>query len=485
MFCSVLFLGCNEEFLEGEQTNVLTASGIAEHSDNYPQLLDGSLNGITSLIIEPFGITGSRHFDFGQKMVDIWTDMICGDMALSGSAYGWYNDSANLISTVDFTQEENDITWKYYYRIVSVANNVINSIGGNNAEPETDEGKRILGQAKIYRAYAYFYLLQLYQGTYDPNQEVLPFYNIDVYSLAKVPAGDIYDQVVSDLTHAIQLLDGYTREAKNLVDKTVAQGFLAYTYGAMGDFANAKIQADAVIASGYPLTTAGQLAFPGAGSGFNDVNTASWIWGYDLVEDLGHQLIDWWGQVDCFTYSYAWAGDHKSIDDLLYSQIPANDVRKNQFGTGTAPLQPINKFFDPGRTIGGQYIITTDLVHMRVEEFYLLSAESAARTGNEPAAKARMIELLSSRLGAAEAAAYINPLSGQALLDAIYLQTRIELWGEGKSYFAMKRNQATVTRGTNHVYRAGESFSYNSDEMTFQIPDTEIENNPSITGQNN
>ncbi|WP_299097439.1 RagB/SusD family nutrient uptake outer membrane protein [Winogradskyella sp.] len=487
MLTSALFVGCNDEFLEGEQTNVLTASGIAEYSGDYPALLDGSLNGITSLIIEPRGTLGTaanRHNDFGQKGIDIWLDLICGDMALSGSAYGWYNNSANLVSTVDYTMYENDLTWKYYYRIISIANSVIESAGGNDAQPESDDAKRILGQAKIYRAYAYFYLLQLYQGAYDPNQEVLPFFNVDIYSLEKVPAGDVYAQVVEDLTSAIELLENYSRTLKSQVDKTVAQGFLAYTYAAMGNYVDAKIQADNVIESGYPMTTAGQLAFPGAGSGFNDVNTASWIWGYDLVEDLGHQLIDWWGQIDCFTYSYAWAGDYKSIDNLLYSQIPEGDVRKTQFGTGTATLQPINKFFDPARTIGGQYIISTDLVHMRVDEFYLLSAEAAAKSSNEPAAKAMMIDFLTPRVGAAEASSMITPLSGQSLRNEIYLQTRIEMWGEGKSYLAMKRNQATVTRGSNHVYRAGESFAYDSDEMTFQIPQSEIDNNPSITGQN-
>jgi len=483
MLTSMFFLGCNDEFLEGEQTNVLTSATIAEHSDNYPALLEGSLNGITSFIIEPSGVTGDRHYDFGQKSVDIWTDITCGDMALSGSAYGWYNDTANLITPVDFTQEENEIIWIYYYRIISVANTVISSVGGNDVVPENDESKRILGQAKVYRAYAYYYLLQLFQTSYDPAEEVLPFYNIDVYSLAKVPAGDIYDQVIDDLTDAIVLLADYTRTDKNLVDQSVAKGFLAYTYAAMGEYGLAKDYADDLIAA-YPLTTADQLAYPGSGSGFNDVSTSSWIWGYDLTEDLGHQLIDWWGQIDCFTYSYAWAGDHKSIDDLLYSQISDNDVRKDQFGTGTAALQPINKFFDPGRTIGGQYIITTDLILMRVEEFYLLSAEAAAKSGDEFTAKTMMTDFLTTRVGATEAAATISPLSGQDLLDEIYLQTRIELWGEGKSYFAMKRNQATVTRGTNHVYRAGESFAYDSDEMSFQIPEVEINNNGLITGQN-
>lgn len=200
---------------------------------------------------------------------------------------------------------------------------------------------------------------------------------------------------------------------------------------------------------------------------------------------MGHQLLDWWGQMDYYTYSYAWAGDTKSIDDLLFSQIPASDIRSTQFGTGAAALQPINKFFDPGRTPAGQFVITTDLIFMRVEEFYLLSAESAARMGDDGTAKARLRDLLEIRLGStANANAYLAAFSGTALQDEIYLQTRMELWGEGKSYYAMKRNQATVTRGTNHVFRPGESFAYDSDEMSFQIPENEIINNPNISTQN-
>lgn len=483
MLCSIVFLGCNEDFLEGENTSVLTDVDIADNSDAYPQLIDGSLNGINSLVIDDRSFT-TRHYDFGQKGIDIWTDVVSGDMALSGSAYGWYDDIANLVSTTDYTDDINDITWQYYYKIISIANTVIESSGGNDATPTSDEAKRILGQAKFYRAYGYFHLLQLYQRSYDPNQEVLPFYNLDVFSLSKVEASVIYAQVVDDLNSTIALLDGYTRVGKDKVDKTVAQGYLAYTYAAMGNYSDAKVHADAVISAGYPLTTAGQLAYPGAGSGFNDFTTDSWIWGYDLTEDLGHQLIDWWGQIDAYTYSYAWAGDYKSIDDLLYSKIPSSDIRKSQFGTATADLQPINKFFDPGRTIGGQYIITTDLILMRVEEFYLLSAEAAAKTGDEAGAKARLAQLLDIRMGATEAAARLAPLSGQALINEVYLQTRIELWGEGKTYFALKRNQASVTRGTNHVFRAGETFSYDSDEMSFLIPQSEIDNNPGITDQN-
>ncbi|SDI40518.1 RagB/SusD family nutrient uptake outer membrane protein [Winogradskyella thalassocola] len=484
-FASLSIMGCGEDFLDPvRNTNVITSEDFAEFSEQNPELIEGTLDGIASFMIQDQGILAGQHYDLGQKGVDIWLDMLTGDLSLATSSYGWYNGTANLVATVDFTATENRIIWDYYYKVVNLSNSVIASAGGNDANPEGAEVRRILGQAKASRAYAYFYLTQIFQREYDPAQPILPYYDGDVANAAKVPASEIYALIVSDLTDAIDLLDGYTRELKNQIDKPIAQGLLAYTYAAMGNYADAKIQADAVINSGYPLTTAGQLAFPGAGSGFNDVNTASWMWGFDLTEDLGHQLIDWWGQMDYFTYSYAWAGDSKSIDNGLYAQIPANDIRKTQFGTANAPLMPINKFFDPGRAAGGQYIITTDLIFMRVEEFYLLSAEAAAKTGNEGAAKATMIELLSNRLGSSEANAYISPLSGSALTNAIYLQTRIELWGEGKAYFALKRNQKSVTRGSNHVFRAGETFLANSDEMSFQIPQNEIDNNPSISEQN-
>jgi hypothetical protein len=482
-----LCFSCHEDFLDPERnTSVLTDISITDAAALNPAIIEGNLTGISGFMIEPGGVTGGRHYDLGQKGIDIWMDVVCGDAALSASAFGWYNASANLVTTVDFTREENEIIWNYYFRIISIANSVIQTSGGNNPSADTDPNVlRINAQAKGYRAYSYFYLAQLLQTSYDPAEPILPLNAIDEIVAAKVEASRIYDLIESDLLFAIDNLNGYSRASSSEIDETVARGLLAYTYAAMGNYADAKVQADAVISAGYPLATAGALAFPGAGSGFNDVSSPNWIWGFDITADLGHQLVNWWGQMDYYTYSYAWAGDTKSIDDLLYSQIPDNDLRATQFGTGAQALQPINKFFDPGRTPGGQFSIVTDYIFMRVEEFYLLSAECAAKSGDDNTAKNRLRDLLEIRMGStANANAYLSPLSGSALEDAIYLQTRIEMWGEGKSYLAMKRNQATVTRGTNHVFRAGESFVYDSDEMSFQIPESEIINNPDISSQN-
>ena len=140
-------------------------------------------------------------------------------------------------------------------------------------------------------------------------------------------------------------------------------------------------------------------------------------------------------------------------------------------------LQPINKFYHPGRVIGGQRNIETDYVYMRVAEMYLLHAETAAKSGDEGSARTVLKMLLDKRV---DDSSYVDGLSGAALLNEIYLQTRIELWGEGKSYLAMKRFKATTKRGPNHYSNIGESISYDDDRMTFEIPQLEIQNNPFI-----
>ena len=117
---------------------------------------------------------------------------------------------------------------------------------------------------------------------------------------------------------------------------------------------------------------------------------------------------------------------------------------------------------------------------MRVDEFYLLAAEALAKLGQDAQAKTIYKELLKLRYPEATAAtdiAYVDALTNAQLQDDIYLNTRIELWGEGKSYLAMKRNQKTVTRGTNHLELKNGTFSYDDVKVKFAIPQNETINN--------
>ena len=483
LFAALLLVtvGCNDEFLETEPTAFITQEQLAAASVNNPDLLRGTISGIYSLMFETGtgGTTG--HNDFGQKGVDIWTDMLSGDIALSQNTYNWYRNFVDYQSSTDFTRNECYIPWRYYYRIIRSTNIVINALGGNDAVPTNAENRWLMGQAKSLRAYSYFYLAQLYTREYNATQMVLPIYTDPAQQAQpKSSSADVYALIVDDLQDAITFMSDFNRTTKTEINQYVAKGLLAYAYGAMGNNEGVYTLTNDIIANGgFSLTTSAQSAFPGAGSGFNDVNTPSWMWGVDLTTNQGLDLISWWGQMDYYTYSYQGAGDAKSIDRTLFNSIPTTDIRKTQFSATSG--RPLGKFFDPGRVHMGQRVITTDYIYMRVDEFYLLNAEAAAKTGRETEAKARLTSLLTLRNSNNT---YIAALTGQALKDEIYKQTKIELWGEGKSYLAMKRNQATINRGVNHLFQAGVAVPYNDVKLLFKIPQAELLNNPSITEQN-
>ena len=460
---------CKKDFLNTSPTEVVSTAPA-----------DVRLNGLYLMTYQTGTGGTSGHTDFGQKNVDICTDMLCGDMALLATNYHQYQDVANLKATQQPSDNYNYIPWRYYYRLIYEANKSIAEL----ASPKNNEERYTLAQFRALRGYAYFYLMQIFTTKYEPDSRTnsIPLYTTaDITSKPRVKQSEVYAQIISDLEFAVTNLAGFTRSKKGMIDKYVAEGLLAYTYAAMGNNQKvAELAQDIVNNSGYPLTTREQIFYDTTtkkGGGFNDVETKSWMWGVDLITENSFDLISWWGMIDIYTYSYAWAGDGKAMDDKLYAQIRTNDIRKKQFDED---LLPSNKFFSPDRVIGGQRKISTDYIYMRVDEFYLLAAEALAKLGQDAQAKTIYKELLKLRYPEATAAtdiAYVDALTNAQLQDDIYLNTRIELWGEGKSYLAMKRNQKTVTRGTNHLELKNETFSYDDVKVKFAIPQNETINN--------
>ena len=460
---------CKKDFLNTSPTEVVSTAP--------PEV---RLNGLYLMTYQTGTGGTSGHTDFGQKNVDICTDMLCGDMALLAINYHQYQDVANLKATQQPSDNYNYIPWRYYYRLIYEANKSIAEL----ASPKNNSEKYILAQFRALRGYAYFYLMQIFTTKYEPDSRTnsIPLYTTaDITSKPRVKQSEVYAQIISDLEFAVTNLAGFTRSKKGMIDKYVAEGLLAYTYAAMGNNQKvADLAQDIVNNSGYPLTTREQIFYDTTtkkGGGFNDVETKSWMWGVDLITENSFDLISWWGMIDIYTYSYAWAGDGKAMDDKLYAQIRTNDIRKKQFNRD---LLPSNKFFSPDRVIGGQRKISTDYIYMRVDEFYLLAAEALAKLGQDTQAKTIYKKLLKLRYPEATAAtdiAYVDALTNAQLQDDIYLNTRIELWGEGKSYFAMKRNHKTIERGSNHVEEKNTTFSYDNPRLTFAIPQNESINN--------
>jgi hypothetical protein len=480
-----ILTGCSKDFLEERPTEFISSEQLVEQSNLDPSLLNGNIAGLYVVMYTPESGGTTGHNDFGQKGYDIFSDMLSSDMALGGVTYGWYSNIVRYQATVDFTQNEDYMPWRYYYRIIFGSNIVLDAQGGDSAV-QTDKLKRhIAGQAKAMRAYAYFYLSQLYSPGYgDGTAKILPIYrNTKVPNQPKSTAKEVYDLMISDLTSAIDYLSDFDRPntEKQMIDANVAKGLLAYVLAARGsnaDLTQTISLTDEVLAE-YPLTDSLQAVARFSGttvinpqSGFNNVATPSWIWGVDLTLNSNLDLVSWWGQMDHYTYSYAWAGDFKGIDRNLFNAIRTDDIRRSQFHSSGRPLY---KFFDPGRTAGGQRNVTTDYVYMRADEMLLLNAEAKARLGQDAPARDALKKLLRLRI---KDFSYVDGLSGAALLNEIYFQTRAELWGEGKSYLAMKRLKKSNTRGVNHLFFASQTFAWDDPRLTFVIPQAEVLNNP-------
>ncbi len=486
----VLLAACGEDYLEKNPTEFISNEDLETTAKINPAVVDGSLSGIYTLMITPGAGGLTAHEDFGHKSFDIISDLLSSDLALVDGAYNRWVALTNLLLTDDYTATiPNYMGWRYYYKIVKASNSIIAAMGGNDAVPEKADGKAILGQAKALRAYAYFYLAQFYAEEYNPETPILPIYTeLNQPSAPKAKTSEVYALMVSDLTSAISLLKGWDRgTSKTNIDENVAKGLLAYVYAAMGKNAEAKQMADEVIASKkFTMMNAEEVT-----GGFTTVAIPGWMWGFDITQANNLNLRSWYGMMDFFSYSYQAAGNFKGMDSGLYAQIREGDIRKTQFGLwdkknekvipGAGALLPINKFYDLKRVVMGQRNIEDDYVYMRVTEMYLLSAEMAAVQNQDSEAKSRLKEVLAERFANAQDYAYVDNLSGKALLDEIILQTRIEFLGEGKSYLLMKRRKMTKTRGENHLFYKGESFKYNDSRLTFDIPQEEIRNNTNIS----
>ncbi|MDP5231580.1 MAG: RagB/SusD family nutrient uptake outer membrane protein [Cellulophaga sp.] len=489
------FISCSEDFLVTEPTATLSQETVSEASAINPAVAKGTLLGIYENLYRRGSGGTTAQEDFGITSQYMNLDILSTDMAHTGKSFNRQRDISELTATIDPDNNNNLRPWTFLYRVINLSNLVIDGAGGNDAVPETDNGKFTVGQAKALRGYAYFFLAHVFVNDItDLSKEVLPIYSsADDLEQPKSTLQEVFNFALSDLLDAEILLEGFQREDKIEINQDIVRGLIAKTYGALNNWEQTEIYAKKVVDAGYPIMTADEVALlpgeDGSVGGFNDINSIPGImWGIDITaagQGLA-SLFSWWGFMDQYSYSYAAVGNSKAIDAALYARLRADDVRRFQFRPN---LQPGGKFYYKGAEVAGfrnfsgpQLNIDSDSHYMRIAEFYLLHAEAAAENGNFATARTSLKELLSLRL---DDTSYIDALPNTALADEAALQARIELWGEGQSYFIMKRRRETRTRaGNNWLDFQGQSFSHTDERLTFEIPQEEIIGNPFISDQN-
>ncbi|OJW59341.1 MAG: hypothetical protein BGO55_08700 [Sphingobacteriales bacterium 50-39] len=351
--------------------------------------------------------------------------------------------------------------WTPAYNQIYQANAAIESLSASKGvSPALKTTLR--GEAKFLRAFAHFYLVNLFGDIPIVTQSEWSKINL----LKRSPVDSVYSQIIQDLTDAQAALPSdYSAGGgeKIRANKWAATALLARVYLYKGDWANAEQQASLMINSGL-------FRLPG------DPDSV-------FLKNSDEAILQWQTQ-DAATNKYATVEGTNliptshtssaaySLTAGLLGVFEPNDLRRSdwvdstKFG-GKYYFFPFKYKVKVG-TAGG---VTEYYMVLRYAEQYLIRAEARAKTGTDLAGAQDDINMIRRRAGLND----LDPSLDQAgTLAAIAQERRVEFFAEwGHRWFDLKRRgEADAVLGS----RAG----WRPEVKLWPIPATELITDPNL-----
>lgn len=427
---TILFTSCDLETIPTTSVDAGSAFSTTENADKV-------LNGSWAYLMETF----NSYANPGYAAMLGSNDMMGSDAVWKTKTYGYGNQYA--FTAIFGKGGTNTLSWALIYKIVNNCNGVIAYV--DQAVGKEEDRNRIKGQAFALRGFMYLHLASCYSFAIDkdPNAVCGPIYlKPSDGSTEGEPASsvsEVYEQSISDFKEALNLIpEGYKRSSKHKIDRQVTLGLLSRSclYARKWDEAR-KYSNDLLALNNYIMTEEEYK------SGFSNVANKEWIWGHPQTVDQSNAsyhfyYMDTTSGVEGYNAFFA--------DPYFRDLFDDGDFRKEMlYWAPVVGVPPTANGFLWMNYSKFQFrdksTELADIVLMRVSEIYLINAEAKARL-NDPDAVNKLNELKASR----SAKLAETTLSGQALLDAIWLERRKELWGEGFSLIDIIRNQQTVVR---------------------------------------
>lgn len=513
MGCTILSACSDMDNMDSEGFRI-TSEQIEQTNEIIPSRVESSLVGMYHYMGTQYAgaPTNERDDDFGYPTACISQDLNGADMVCDNSGYNWFTVSSDYSDRND-TYANPLLRYSYFYNQLKLANDVLASVDQNT---ENEKLKQYIGEAKAIRAFDYLCLAPYFQFNYESSKDkpCIPLVTETTEDFKNNPRAtveQVYTQIITDLTDAIDKLGSYDRKGdKTRIDKQVAYGLRARAYLYMGKWAEAAADAAKAL-EGYTPYSREEVSTPA----FYNINDHNWIWGIsitanDVTKKGGNP--SWPSHLGSFSGSSytAAVGVYKRINTLLYNQIPNTDIRKqwwvdenlhsdllNGQNWGEASEQDIPAYtitdvkmaFVPytnvkfGMKSGiGSATNDCDWCIMRAEEMILIEAEGLAMSQQEGAAKSKLEDFVRTYRDPK----YIcNASTKEALQNEIWKQRRIELWGEGFAMADIMRLNKPIVRfhGTDKG-NWPDAFCFNVEAndpyLLLRIPQKETNNNSAI-----
>ena len=508
VLASMSLVSCND--LDTQPwSNFVTVEQKTEAVSLKPDLGSAGVVGIFSTMNLCGKLYGEDvHCDFGWPSVMMMMDCIGPDMVAPKTGYNWFS-SAGTYSFGTNANYLNNMAWYNAYKVIFAANNVLSPYDLENID---DEGKLYAAQALGARAYMYFSLAQLFQYTYV-GHETLPCVpiitekNSDEVALnggaPRASVEDVYKQILSDLDLTIQFLSecGTTPKAISSTGSNrfiwlgTAYGLRARVNLVMNNWQAAASDAENAIATSPATPFSIQEASVPA---FTDSDNHNCMWAVYIQETdrvVTSGIINWASHMGSLNYGYATVGAWKTISKALFNTIPDTDCRKGWFLNAAlksanlsedqasyvskqrAPAYTQVKFA-PYKNVVSTTTNASDIFLMRIEEMYLIKAEATAMNGGDGKT------ILETFVKTYRDPSYTcTATTKEEVQEAVWQQRRIELWGEGMSYYDLLRlNKGLDRRGAG--FDSSWVFNIAAPLKPLLVPSGEMEANIQI-GANN
>lgn len=449
------------------QVEVYRGEEMTFYGDIERYLLD--INSAMSYVLN-----SSYHNGFGYGAVMHMRDVLTGDLYRPSDAYNWFQNlaenqmGANNVSTI--------YMWRFYENAITACNKLIGAIDETKA---TQQQKHYLGVAYAFRAMYYLDIARMYE--YLDCYETKPLSNTgknirnltvpiitekttekEVAQLTRATRDEMKAFIAGDLEKAGSLLTDYKRSNKQLPDLACVYGLQARLNMWVEDYAAAAVYARKAInqSGAKPLTKEEMFDLE---NGFNNMNVSSWMWG--VQPNNNGSLLSWSGWMSNeAAFGYA-SLVPVCIAPSLFKRINNEDIRYHLFKKyensgnkephlsddvynalpryASLKFRPYKgKYMEQDKNIGSQSAYPL----MRVEEMYFIEAEAKAHSSVREGLT--LLENFMSKYRRPNYALVVNKddVPKKPAINMIVEQKRIELWGEGQSFFDYKRLDMGVDR---------------------------------------
>jgi starch-binding outer membrane protein, SusD/RagB family len=372
--------------------------------------------------------------------------------------------------------------WSDFYAQLYTINTAIANLPAQStiAVPHKNQW---LGEAYFLRGLMYFYIANLYGtaplvvGTnYATNN-----------TLARSPQSDVYAQIVSDLKQADTLLSdsyftasGATTKDRGRPNRMAAAALLAKTYLYTGDWKDAEVQADSIIAdaAAYQLTDPLQTFL---------IGSPEVIWGIEpglnayYLPYIDGDVLAYYIPVNNAPTA---AEVSVTLSDSLVGAFEPGDLRMADWvgvdSVASGSSGPASVYYYAYKyKANGSYTSAQEYITMfRLGEVYLIRAEARAQQGNYTGAGSA-----ASDLNTVRARAMLPPTTAATqadMLAAIAHERRVELFCENGNRFFDLRRTGNLDAVMN-VLAPLKGGSWASNKEWWPIPLTDIQNDPKMT----